>query len=130
MPNSFCGWRWGSGRGSKWSRWAVHQLPPPNGSESSSSHGASQTKHTDSHIQLLPNSLFLNLMETQEEKAIPAGPDVGQGAGDGRLEMRITYLLSLLPATSMLGGLLWRLTHEKSPMELPSLVTHWFVSRL
>lgn len=87
MPNSFCGWRRGSGRYSKWSRWAVHQLRPPNGSESSSSHGVAQTKHTGSHFQLLPNSLCLNLMETPEEKPIPAGPDVGEEAGDGRLEM-------------------------------------------
>lgn len=82
MPNSFCGWWWGSGRYSKWSRWAVHQLCPPNGSESFSSHGASQTKHSDSHIQLLPNSLFLNFMETPQEKPIAAGTAVGQEAGD------------------------------------------------
>lgn len=42
-----------------------------------------QTKHSDSHIQLLPNSLFLNFMETPQEKAIAAGPVVGQEDGGG-----------------------------------------------
>lgn len=42
----------------------------------------SETKQTGSHIQLLPNILFLKFMqaafETLEEKRILEGPDVGQ----------------------------------------------------
>ena len=42
----------------------------------------SETKQTGSHIQLLPNILFLKFtqaaFETLEEKQILAGPDVGQ----------------------------------------------------
>lgn len=42
----------------------------------------SETKQTGSHVQLLPNILFLKFtlaaFETLEERQILAGPDVGQ----------------------------------------------------
>ena len=93
----------------------------------------SETKQTGSHVQLLPNILFLKFtlaaFETLEEKQILAGPDVGQQDRKEANWKRVTalgstYLLSLLPVTSMFGGLSWRLTHVKSPMELPSFFRH------
>lgn len=92
-----------------------------------------ETKQTGSHIQLLPNILFLKFtqaaFETLEEKQILAGPDVGQ---QDRKSAHLrwvtargsTYLLSLLPVTSMFGGLFRRLTHVKSPIELPIFFRH------
>lgn len=93
----------------------------------------SETKQTGSHIQLLPNSLIPKFtqaaFEALEEKQIQAGPDVGQQdkkeANWGWVTaLGCTYLLSLLPETSMFGGLFWRLTHVKSPMELPMFFRH------